>query len=181
MERYCQSDSTVAYGFQREKDRDSDIERFVDGQNHFETHIFGLNFVFSIGSDSVFADGSLAGNGSLVECGTDDSRLNTSDLADFRTLSTYSKASESTNDIETSICEGGRVEVIPEKDASILLSDKTDLVETSLKDTISPKRTKSEGDDLFEGNYWGTKFNLKSVGQLYSDEDSSCYDRLQNF
>ena len=46
MERYCQSDSTVAYGFQREKDRDSDIERFVDGQNHFETHIFGINFRF---------------------------------------------------------------------------------------------------------------------------------------
>ena len=169
MERYCQSDSTVAYDFQREKDRDSDIERFVDGQNHFETHISGLNFLFSIGSDSVFADrnspslmadGSLAGNESLVEGGTDYSRLNTSDLADFRTLSTYSKASESTNDIETSICETGRVEVIPEKDASILLSDKTDLVETNLKDTISPKKTKSEGDDLFESKYRGTKLNL---------------------
>ena len=39
MERYCQSDSTVAYGFQRDKDRDSDVERFVGSQNHFETHI----------------------------------------------------------------------------------------------------------------------------------------------
>ena len=168
MERFCQSDSAVAYGFLREKDRDSDIERFVDGQNHFETHIFGLNFVFSVGSDSVFADrnspslladGTLADDESLVEGGTDDSRLNTSDLADFRTLSTYSQASESTNDIETSICEGGRVEVIPEKDTSILLSDKTDLVETNLKDTISPKKTKSEGDDLFESKYRGTKLN----------------------
>ena len=27
MERYCQSDSTVAYAYQREKDRESDIER----------------------------------------------------------------------------------------------------------------------------------------------------------
>ena len=89
----------------------------------------------------------------MIEGGTDDSRLNTSDLADFGTLSTYSKASESTNDNETSICEGGRVEIIPEKDASILLSDKTDLVETNVKDTISPKKTKSEGDDLYESKY----------------------------
>ena len=118
--------------------------------------------IFSIGSDSVFtdrnsptllADGTIAGDGSLIEGGTDDSRLNTSDLADFGTLSTYSKASESTNDNETSICEGGRVEIIPEKDASILLSDKTDLVETNVKDTISPKKTKSEGDDLYESKY----------------------------
>ena len=28
MERYCQSDSTVAYAYQREKDRESDIERY---------------------------------------------------------------------------------------------------------------------------------------------------------
>ena len=115
----------------------------------------------------MLANQSVVDDGSLVEGGTDDSRLNTSDLVDFGTISTYSKASGSTfsrdgstNDKETSICEGGRVEVIPEKDASILLSDKTDLVETNLKDTISPKKTKSEGDDLFESKYRGTKLNL---------------------
>ena len=127
--------------------------------------------MFSVGSDSVFTDRasnrssllanvSLLDEGSLVDGCTDDgerSRLNTSDLVDFGTISTYSKASGSTfsrdgstNDKETSICEGGRVEVIPDKDTSIVLSDKTDLVETNLKDTISPKKTKTEDDDLYE-------------------------------
>ena len=127
--------------------------------------------MFSVGSDSVFTDrasnrssllanGSLLDEGSLVDGCTDDgerSRLNTSDLVDFGTISTYSKASGSTfsrdgstNDKETSICEGGRVEVIPDKDTSIVLSDKTDLVETNLKDTISPKKKKAEDDDLYE-------------------------------
>ena len=127
--------------------------------------------MFSVGSDSVFTDrasnrssllanGSLLDEGSLVDGCTDDgerSRLNTSDLVDFGTISTYSKASGSTfsrdgstNDKENSICEGGRVEVIPDKDTSIVLSDKTDLVETNLKDTISPKKTKTEDDDLYE-------------------------------
>jgi RING-box protein 2 len=51
------------------------------------------------------------------------------------------------------ICEGGRVEVIPDKDTSIILNDKTDLVETNLKDIISPKKSKNEGDDdLFENS-----------------------------
>ena len=105
----------------------------------------------------MLANGSLLDDGSLVEGGTDDSRLNTSDLVDFGTISTYSKASGSTfsrdgstNEKETSICEGGRVEVIPDKDTSIVLSDKTDLVETNIKDTISPKKTKTEDDDLYE-------------------------------
>ena len=127
--------------------------------------------MFSVGSDSVFTDrasnrssllanGSLLDEGSLVDGCTDDgerSRLNTSDLVDFGTISTYSKASGSTfsrdgstNDKETSICEGGRVEVIPDKDTSIVLSDKTDLVETNLKNAISPKKTKAEDDDLYE-------------------------------
>ena len=132
--------------------------------------------MFSVGSDSVFTDrasnrssllanGSLLDEGSLVDGYTDDgerSRLNTSDLVDFGTISTYSKASASTfsrdgstNDKETSICEGGRVEVIPDKDTSIVLSDKTDLVETNLKDTISPKKTKTEDDDLYESKLSG--------------------------
>ena len=140
----------------REKKTEIPILR---GSLKFRWNYFWSKTIFSIGSDSVFtdrnspsllADGSIAGDESLIEGGTDDSRLNTSDLADFGTLSTYSKASESTNGNETSICEGGRVEIIPEKDASILLSDKTDLVETNLKDTISPKKTKTEDDDLYE-------------------------------
>ena len=134
----------------------------------------------------MLADGSLAGDGSLVEGGTDDSRLNTSDLVDFGTISTYSKASVSTNDNETPICEAGRVEVIPDKDNSIVISDKTDLVETNVKDTISPKKTKSEGDDLYESKYRATKLNLthlKSLGQFFSDRDSSglVLDRSRNF
>ena len=128
----------------------------------------------------MLADGSLAGDGSLVEGGTDDSRLNTSDLVDFGTISTYSKASGSTfsrdgstNDKETSICEGGRVEVIPDKDTSIVLSDKTDLVETNLKNTISPKKTKSEGDNLYDSKYRGTKLDLtlKSLGRFFFDRN----------
>ena len=101
------------------------------------------------------------GDASLAESGTDDSRLNTSDMLDFGTISTYSKASASTcsrtassNEKENSICEGGRVEVIPDKDTSIVLTDKTDLVETNLKNTISPKKTKSEGDDLYESKLY---------------------------
>ena len=103
------------------------------------------------------ANESAVDDASLIEGGTDGSRLNTSDLVDFGTISTYSKASGSTfsrdgstNDKETSICEGERVEVIPDKDTSIVLSDKIDLVETNLKDTISPKKTKPEDDDLYE-------------------------------
>ena len=29
MERHCQSDSAVVYGYQRERERESDIERFA--------------------------------------------------------------------------------------------------------------------------------------------------------
>ena len=106
--------------------------------------------------------------GSLCESGTDagdDSRLNTSDLMnDFGTISTCSKASTSSfklhsregslvNEKESSMCEGGRVEVIPDKDTSVVLNDKTELIETNLKESISPKKTKSEGDDLYEGKF----------------------------
>ena len=54
---------------------------------------------------------------------------------------------------ESSMCEGGRVEVIPDKDTSVVLNDKTELIETNLKESISPKKTKSEGDDLYEGKF----------------------------
>ena len=92
----------------------------------------------------------------MAESGTDDSRLNTSDMIDFGTISTYSKASRSSSlsAKDGSICEGGRVEVIPDKDTSIVLADKTDLVETNLKNAISPKKTKSEGDDLYESEFF---------------------------
>ena len=107
----------------------------------------------------MLADGSVVGDASMAESGTDDSRLNTSDMIDFGTISTYSKASGSSfsrsgSAKDGSICEGGRVEVIPDKDTSIVLADKTDLVETNLKNAISPKKTKSEGDDLYESEFF---------------------------